>query len=694
MKKQILPCALAAALALSLAAPAALAADPKVTISEQYLFAGRNGDWYTEEAYQASPVVSDLDGDGKLEVLNAAHSLVVMDAATGQEKWRVGSGQDRSGAGSNARQVFTDFEVTDIDADGRKEIVIAYGNGTISVLDDQGYFKSGWPQKPVDGGIRALAVGDLDGDGKKEIVVGAGVASPKSVWVYRADGTVAPGWPQLSDDQYGSGWGYGVFADGIALGDLDSDGKPEIVVATDTAFLEAYHADGTLVPASDIYGGVAWGKVALYEDYDEEIAGENGGWGKTKLTGKETRAQLYRSELGSAAPIYTDVDGDGTSEIVITSLMTDRTSHSTNGSIQLEDTRYMTVFILNQDRSRYVNEERGFDWSTPPVDLGRSLKHHDSTSVFAGVAPEPVAADLDGDGFQEILFNSYNGKLHCFSLDGQEHGSWPFTMPKSKGSVYEYATPPACVDLDGDGTKEVIFASWIDSEDGKRTGVNGALYVLSHDGTVLARQDLHDGYASYEGDLAFDNGSKAAPLVADIDADGKYEVLLNTTYYALCVYELTTEAAPAPEPAPAPAAMAYARDLIITIDGKPVTFQAYALKEGSGETNYVKAREVALRLNGTESQFNVTWDGAVNLLSHTPYEATGGELENPFSGDRAYTVSTAVTKVDGTAVDIQAIVLTDDAGGGYTYYKLKDLADALGFTADWNARDGVTIRTQ
>ena len=267
--KPIIPAALALTLGVSLLSPAALAAGPQVTITEQYLFAGRNGDYYTEESYRASPVVVDLDGDGKLEVLNAAYSLVVMDAATGAEKWRINSGRDRSTAydngGNVARQVFSDFKVADIDGDGKLEIVIAYGNGSISVLDNQGYFKPGWPKQPTTASLRSLALDDLDGDGKQEIIVGAGIGDPVSVWVYRCDGTVASGWPQLESGHNGSyntsilgtAFSYGVFGNGITTGDMDGDGRPEVIVPTDTAYVDVYHADGSLVTTSELFGGRA-----------------------------------------------------------------------------------------------------------------------------------------------------------------------------------------------------------------------------------------------------------------------------------------------------------------------------------------------------------------------------------------------------------------------------------------------------
>ena len=594
MKKKLLAILLAAVMAVGLLPGTAFAAgggytqlqNAKISLKEEYLFAGRTSDWWQEEAYRASPVAIDLDKDGDLEILIAAHSLTVVDAKTHKTEWRINSGKDRSDgytlAGNVAGQVFTDFEVLDIDADGRNEIVIGYQSGLLAVLDDQGYFK--WTAQPCTSSIRSIAVGDLSGNGKMEIVVGYGRGEEEggqiSVWVYDCYGNIRPGWPQLDPSQDGhyfdysdrphlstTAYSFGVFGDGIALGDLNGDGKPEIIVPTDTAYIDAYYFNGSLVKASDYYrdqyGTRMWGKIALWEDPAEEKRMANEGWG---IPGElDSRAHTYKAELGHAGTLYTDVDGDGVSEIVVTALMVDRTTYDSIGNdhTTIDDSRYMTVYILNQDRTRYVNKELGFDWSVAPNDLthpgriGGPLKSYEEgmSSMAGDVYSEPVAADLDGDGYQEILFNSYDGKLHCFTLDQK---GWSFTLPKTTDKVYEYATPPVCKDLDGDGTMEVIFASWTDCDvknrrdgiygnaiNGGGTGVNGALYVLSCNGELLAKQDLHYGYCKYEDQkdptAGFTNGVMGSPVVQDIDGDGKYEVLLNTTYYGLCVYEINVD---------------------------------------------------------------------------------------------------------------------------------------------------------
>lgn len=163
----------------------------------------------------------------------------------------------------------------------------------------------------------------------------------------------------------------------------------------------------------------------------------------------------------------------------------------------------------------------------------------------------------------------------------------------------------------------------------------------------------------------------------------------------------TTPATPAPPATPAtpsrPVAsgnMAYARMQLIDLDGKTMVLPTYALKDSNGnETNFVKLRDIAYIMNGTVAKFNVGWDGAVNITPRRDYTPDGSELRTPFTGDRVYRDNTAATKIDGVTVSLRAIVLTDDNGGGYTYYKLRDLGEALGFNVGWSSTRGIYIES-
>ena len=68
----------------------------------------------------------------------------------------------------------------------------------------------------------------------------------------------------------------------------------------------------------------------------------------------------------------------------------------------------------------------------------------------------------------------------------------------------------------------------------------------------------------------------------------------------------------------------------VTLDGKSVAPQGYNIENN----NYYKLRDIAYILNGTDSQFNVSWDSDANrieLISGTAYQAVGGEMADSVS---------------------------------------------------------------
>lgn len=145
-----------------------------------------------------------------------------------------------------------------------------------------------------------------------------------------------------------------------------------------------------------------------------------------------------------------------------------------------------------------------------------------------------------------------------------------------------------------------------------------------------------------------------------------------------------------------PTAMAYSSTQSVELDGKPVTFQMYALKNSDGyESNFVRVRDVAQALSGTDAHFEVIWAyGSIWLYGGWAYTPVGGEMTPPpFSGDRPYTPVASQVRLNGEEADLAAILLRDDAGGGYTYIRLRDLGQALGFNVGWSAERGVYIET-
>ena len=277
-----------------------------------------------------------------------------------------------------------------------------------------------------------------------------------------------------------------------------------------------------------------------------------------------------------------------------------------------------------------------------------------------------------------------------------------------------------------------LVAEWYsiyDVIDNQKTGWNYNLVRMNRrselDGELLYRAIVFEKVYCYENDVpamvntSGGGGTHGRSRISDKDyqaakASIEYQraaqsdgIILLHWYYAtrktiesMHVYTLSFPTPPANPgtagqtiPA-APANMAYASTQAVDLDGKKVEFQMYALRDASGgENNYIKVRDLALALNGTAARFSVDWDGAVNLVAGAAYTPNGSENSTPFSGDRAYKTPTSPTNVNGKASDLRAIVLTDDKGGGYTYYKLRDLGQKLGFNVGWSVEKGVFIET-
>jgi len=145
--------------------------------------------------------------------------------------------------------------------------------------------------------------------------------------------------------------------------------------------------------------------------------------------------------------------------------------------------------------------------------------------------------------------------------------------------------------------------------------------------------------------------------------------------------------------------IAYPSTQTIHVDDEPVEVQFYALKDEAGnDTNYIKLRDLAYILNGTKSQFQVEWDGEVKIEADTPYTPNGSEMKTPFSGERVCetpmgkSVSNGKLFYQTNGSDTpDAIVLKDDQGGAYTYYKLRALQGSLHFEVKWDEEEGIMI---
>ncbi len=215
--------------------------------SQSWIFeAAAPGEYPTQPKWHADgPWASrfaDFDQDGQGELVLRQNDVFGLWEVISESKYALVDSFSNPTQGSNTTGV-PHSEIADFDGDGQLEILLGDGDGDITIHENRGDNRSEftWSDRlPLVDATDYLTHGDYDGDGVEEFV--AGCHSDPSLnlesafdsrhWRFRI-------YKNKSDNNFAHVWEQAFFGfqsprdfdSGVASGDVDNDGRPEILIS-------------------------------------------------------------------------------------------------------------------------------------------------------------------------------------------------------------------------------------------------------------------------------------------------------------------------------------------------------------------------------------------------------------------------------------------------------------------------------
>jgi hypothetical protein len=386
---------------------------------------------------------------------------------------------------------------------------------------------------------RSAAVADVNGDGHLDVVFATWASDTQGevdVLLGHGDGTFAP----KVAYQAGSGSG------GVAIGDVNGDSKPDLVVANfydNTVSVFLNKGSGVFATHVDYAAPYAPTSVALGDldgdgALDIAVGGNANGVLLNNGTGAFPTLSTYvLIDLGETGIAIGDLDGDGKLDIVSTDEDAVNVLINAGGGVFAADVAYyggfhgagIAVADVNGDgKPDVMVSSHAADGTESTVSVW--MNHGDGTLAFkvdydvAVGAQGIVATDLNGDGKPDLaVANGSDGISVLLNQGGGVFGAQTVYLTSVKPS------PLASGDFNGDGAPDLVVADQLASVASVLLNLGGAVFNVRADyatPATLSQIALGD----LNGDGVPDVVTTAATLPSiGIDGSGdSVSVLLNS----------------------------------------------------------------------------------------------------------------------------------------------------------------------
>ncbi len=398
-----------------------------------------------------------------------------------------------------------------------------------------------WRKELDFGPIRDVSVAlfDIDKDGKDEIFVGTSKAldselneiRPAALICLEDDGTVK--WTKsfeavsFPDPQTGKTYNTTSVSTTPYFADIDNDGEIDILIGVGADIFGEAGADVVGQPGDKggVYALNSDGSIKWFHQSLDTIGGS-------------TNTGDSRPDGVFGTPVVFDIDKDGTKEVIYNSWdqyvwILNGEDGSVQSNVHLLDTIWSTpkVADINKDGNFEIlvtaditeNSDAGTQtggiFHVLSSDLSQNVVGFDQfigNSAYRTLKGKyedqalwssPITADIDGDGYVEILYGTGN---YFHDDRGQYIRVWEHdgTNKFQLATVGRTFSTPLVADIDNDGDMEILA-----------TTLEGYLFCWDHTGTqVFATQTL--SYKATTGNPIF-----SSPVAVDLDNDGYLEIL-------------------------------------------------------------------------------------------------------------------------------------------------------------------------